>query len=142
MGKIKLTKDGILRIRKELEHEKGLKIMYLDENDFNRKIRSLRKYCTKSYKYLWFKLIKERQLNQEEGIHVIEIPSSREFELVHGKVRLHYRMVNGKIIMEDLEPQQFLLDGYMKELGQYKGVWCRNEQDKFKINMIQKGILK
>ena len=38
--------------------------------------------------------------------------------------------------MEDIEPSQFLLDGYVYELDTYRGMPYRNQRDKFKIELM------
>lgn len=38
--------------------------------------------------------------------------------------------------MENIEPSQFLLDGYMSSLDTYKGICYRDNKDKFKIDLI------
>lgn len=38
--------------------------------------------------------------------------------------------------MKNIEPSQFLIDGYMSSLEIYKGICYRNKKDKFKIDLF------
>lgn len=113
-----------------------MRLLYIDENDFNKKIRSLKTYCPIAYKQLIFKVKKELDANVPDGIYRRELESSKEFKLVYGKIELVYRVYKGEIIMENIEPSQFLLDGYMSSLDTYKGICYRDNKDKFKIDLI------
>lgn len=116
---------------------KGYLKMYIDENDFRKKKRSLKKYCIKAYKYLTFHTLKGESINGD-GHYIDDLPASNEFVFMYGQPRIHYSVKDGVMILEDLEPQQFLLDGYMRELQQYKGMFYRNEKDKKKIDFYKK----
>ena len=111
--------------------------MYVDENDFVKKYKSLRKYCYKSYKFLCFG-IKKRIQNFEEGSHELIVPTDEKFKKVYGQIILKYSIQNGVIVIENLEPSKFLLDGYMVELNYYKGIPFRHKKDKFKIDLVMK----
>ena len=114
-----------------------MKFLYIDENDFNKKMRSLKTYCPIAYKQLIFKVKKELTCNIPDGFYRKELKSSNEFEFVYGKIELVYRVYKGKIILENIEPSQFLLDGYMSSLDTYKGICYRNNKDKFKIDLAK-----
>lgn len=100
-----------------------MRLLYIDENDFNKKLRSLKTYCPIAYKQLIFKVKKE-------------LKASKEFKFVYGTIELVYRVYKGEIIMQNIEPSQFLLDGYMSSLDTYKGICYRDNKDKFKIDLI------
>lgn len=129
-------KDGVVITKKV--RTGGVRRMYLDANDFRKKQRSLKKYNMQTFKYLTFKYLKSQNLPKEDGHYIVDLPSSKEFEFVYGKVRLHYELRKGIMILENLEPQQFLIDGYMQDLGQYRGMFYRNEADKKKIDFYYK----
>ena len=112
------------------------KIVFVDENDFNKKYRSLRKYCPKSFKYLCFEILKRDNFEQEDGKYLQNIPTFNEFKAVYGQIKLSYSVKNEVVILENLEPSQFFIDGYKRELDTHKGMPFRNSQDKFKINMV------
>ena len=81
-------------------------------------------------------LDKEELSALPNGVYFEELYTSKEFEQVYGKIKLIYSVVNRLVIIEDIEPSQFLLDGYIYELDTYKGMPYRNERDKFKIDLM------
>lgn len=113
-----------------------LEMKFRDENDFIKKSRSLKKYCPRAYKDLVFNLDREELSTLPNGVYSKELYTSKEFELVYGKIKLVYSVVNRLVIMEDIEPSQFLLDGYVYELDTYRGMPYRNKRDKFKIDLM------
>ncbi len=112
-------------------------VTFLDYNDFVKKYRSLKLYCPKSYKYVCFHLLKNLKV-KDAGKHIASIPTDLIFSLVYGEVQLIYSVVNGRIVIEDLFPSDFLLEGYTRVLDTYKGIPYRNAKDKFRINLILK----
>ena len=113
-------------------------IIFKNENEFKKKLRALKRYCPKAHKYLYFDILSKDLFEKKKGSYEIELPTSKEFRLIYGQIKLIYSIQNRKIIIEDLEPRGFLLDGYKFELESYKGIFYRNEQDMFKINLIMK----
>ena len=113
-----------------------LEMKFRDENDFIKKSRSLKKYCPRAYKDLVFNLDREELSTLPNGVYSKELYTSKEFELVYGKIKLVYSVVNRLVIMEDIEPSQFLLDGYVYELDTYRGMPYRNKRDKFKSDLM------
>ena len=111
-------------------------LVYLNANDFTRKLRSLKMYCPQSYKNFIFKVSKESFFETENGRYSKNIFTSDEFKFVYGQIKLVYSIENDKVIIEDLEPSQFLLDGYMTSLNIYKKMFYRNKNDKFKIDLM------
>lgn len=118
---------------------KELKINYLftDENDFRKKLRSLKTYCPFAYKDFVFNVRKKIMLNHPDGVFKVEPKTTEDFKFIYGQIELVYSVKDNKIIMENIEPAQFLLDGYISSLGTYKGVCFRNKKDKFKIDLFQ-----
>lgn len=114
----------------------ALEMKFRDENDFIKKSRSLRKYCPRAYKDLIFNLDKKELRTLPNGVYSTNLYTSKEFELIYGKIKLVYSVINGLVIMEDIEPSQFLLDGYVYELDTYRGMPYRNQRDKFKIELM------
>ncbi len=107
------------------------------DNGFNKKIRSLKKYCPSAYKYMTFELKNKKYfLNLNDGIHFINLPTSDEFRFVYGQIKLKVNVLNGNIIYEDIEPSQFFIDGYVSDLDIYKSMYYRNSKDKFKIDLM------
>lgn len=111
------------------------KISFADENDFNKKLRALKTYCMRTYKYFIFELTDE-DFESKDGSYSCDLPISDEFRLIYGQIKLIYTIKNSQIILDDLEPISFFVDGYMKELNTYKGIYYRDDKDKFKINLL------
>lgn len=116
--------------------EKNHTISYLDENDFVKKMRSLRTYCMRSYKDLIFNTDLKKTHTMKDGTYSINLYTSEEFKFVYGQIQLIYTVKNGHTVIENLLPQQILLDGYFNLLDVYKGVPYRNDKDKFKIDLF------
>lgn len=109
--------------------------LYLDENDFNKKKRSLRKYCPIAYKELLFKT-RHEIVNTTDGIYAKALKTSREFKFIYGQIELVYSVKNGIVTILDIQPSQFLIDGYTSELKTYKGIFYRDKRDMFKIDLL------
>ena len=126
---------------------------YLDENDFRKKERSVRKYNMLAYKKLTFeyypsiregkflgKLVstdkKENTMTYELKLHTDHL-----FAKVHGDVTLHYTvyMESKIILLNNITPDSILEEGHRSELSTYKGVMIsktNKEKDMFKVNLL------
>lgn len=111
------------------------KISFANENDFNKKLRALKVYCMRSYKYFVFELTDE-DFESKDGTYSYNLPTSDEFKLIYGQIKLLYTIKNNEIILDDLELVSFFMTGYMKELNTCKGIYYRDDKDKFKINLL------
>lgn len=111
---------------------------YLDENDFVKKLRSLKTYCPRAYKDLLFYTNIEELRTYSNGRHYKNLYTSDEFREVYGQIKLIFSVCKGNIVIEDLEPQQFLLEGHYHLLETYRGMPYRNDKDKFKIELMLK----
>ncbi len=126
---------------------------YLDENDFRKKERSVRKYNMLAYKKLTFnyypelrkgnflgELVKEdKKLNTVN--YELKLPTDDLFTKVHGEIRLHYTVYLEKhiILLTNITPEGILDEGHRAELSTYKGVMISKkdpERDMFKINLL------
>lgn len=110
--------------------------LYVNENDFNKKMRSLKTYCPIAYKELIFDVKKELVPSLKDGKYERNLKTSKEFRFIYGQIKLIYSVKNGIITMENIEPSQFLIDGYMSSLDIYKCLCYRNKKDKFKIDLF------
>lgn len=111
-------------------------VTYIDENDFIKKQRALRKYFTKCYKYLVFKAIpKLKEPNKKDGIYEVELPSGDLFKRIYGPMKLKFSVQNDIAVLEDITPSEFLLSCYMKDLPVYKGLPYDTSKDLFKIKL-------
>ena len=112
------------------------KIIYIDENDFKKKYKGLRRICPTTFKYLCFEVFSKSLFDNEIGKHVLQLPTDKLFSQVHGTIQLVYSISNNAIIIEDLMPNEVLLDNYISDIKTYKGVPCITARDKFKIDLL------
>ena len=127
---------------------------YLDENDFRKKERSIRKYNMLAYKKLTFnfypeirngnflgKKVKSDDLTNTDSYELI-LPTDELFSKVHGNITLHYTVYKEKgiILLTNITPEKILDEGHRAELNTYKGVMISKEnpqKDIFKINLLK-----
>lgn len=112
-------------------------IRYVDENDFTKKERALKKYFIKTYKHYIFDIIpKLKQSNKNDGIYEVVLSDDELMNKIYGKIILKFSVKNDIAILEDIEPSQFLIDCNNRELPIYKGFPYRNRKDLFKIRTV------
>ena len=128
-------------------------VEYLNENEFRKKERSLKKYNMLAYNKLIFDCVPELRngnfvgvvvsRNSKDGIikYEFKLPTDHMFSKVHGDIILHYTVYeNQKLVMLDtISPEEILSEGHQKELTTYKGVMVSKshaERDMFKINLL------
>ena len=128
-------------------------IEYLNENDFRKKERSVRKYNMLAYKKLTFTyypelrkgkfLGKEVSKNEKDKTvsYELKLPTDELFAKVHGEIILHYTVYLEKniILLTNITPEGILDEGHRAELSTYKGVMISKtnpEKDMFKINLL------
>ena len=131
-----MNKDGPV-ITKEFKNDRNI-IVYIDENEFKKRERVLKKYLMGAYKYWIFEAIPKLQKeNKIDGKDELELPVDKLFKKVYGDVKVLFSVKNDVVILEDIEPSMVLLDMFRRELPSYKGVPYRNEKDKFKIELMK-----
>ena len=128
-------------------------IEYLNENEFRKKERAVKKYNMLAYKKLLFDYYPSLRdgnfkgvivsQNKKENIEKYELtlPTDIMFKKVHGDMILHYSVYkNQNIVMLDtITPEDILNEGHQKELTAYKGVMISKthaDKDIFKINLL------
>ena len=126
---------------------------YINENEFKKLERSLKKYNMLAYKKLYFEYypkLKEGNFIGEligtnkiknNATYELKLPTDVMFSKVHGDIKLHYVVYEKeKIIMLDtITPEDILTEGHQSELVTYKGVMVSKEhsdKDIFKINLL------
>ena len=139
--------------------KQGYIFEYLNENDFRKKERTVRKYNMLAYKKLVFEFYPEMKegnflgklvsVNSKENTknYELKLPTDDLFIRVHGEIVLHYSVCENShtIILETITPESLLSEGHRQELQAYKGVMiskANRDKDKFKIdllNMLQNG---
>jgi hypothetical protein len=128
-------------------------IEYLNENEFRKKERAVKKYNMLAYKKLIFEYYPEFRegtfngvaisKNTKDGIvkYELKLPTDSMFSKVYEDLVLHYTVYeNQKIVMlNTITPEDILMEGHQKELTTYKGVPVSKshaEKDMFKINLL------
>ena len=132
---------------------KGFILDYINENEFKKLERALKKYNMLAYKKLNFEYYPALRsgnfigelisTNKKENTETYELklPSDHMFKQVHGDVTLKYIVYkNENIVMLDtITPTDILLEGHMAELTTYKGVMISKanaSKDMFKIDLL------
>ena len=109
---------------------------YLDENNFKKLERSLKKYNMVAYKKLMFDFYPKLRsgefvgelvsINKHEKTETydLRLPTDSLFVKVYGEVKLNYTVYkdNNIVMLNNLEPKDILLDGHRSELTAYKGI--------------------
>ena len=126
---------------------------YLNEDDFRKKERTVRKYFYESYKKFVFEYYSKIRngnflgelvaVNKKTGTkdYELKLPTDELFAKVHGELKVHYT-VNEKrnvVVLNTIKPEGILDEGHRAELGTYKGVMISKsnpEKDMFKVNLL------
>lgn len=133
---------------------KGYILDYINENEYHKLERALKKYNMLAYKKLNFEyypsfrsgnfLGEKVETNAQEGTvrYELKLPSDHMFSQVHGDIKLHYIVYTkqGTVMLDTITPSDILLEGHMAELTTYKGVMIskQNEaKDMFKIDLLK-----
>ena len=126
---------------------------YLNENEFKKLERSVKKYNMLAYKKLVFEfypklrdgefLGKIVNTNAEENTrnYELKLPTDDLFVRVHGEIVLHYSVCENShtIVLDTITPESLLSEGHRQELQAYKGVMiskANRDKDKFKIDLL------
>ena len=126
---------------------------YINENEFKKLERSIKKYNMLAYKKLYFDYYPSLKEGNFLGVllstdssnntrtYELQLPTDAMFAKVHGAIKLYYIVYeNEKIVMLDkFEPINILSEGHQSELVTYKGVMVSKEhsdKDMFKINLL------
>ena len=126
---------------------------YVNEINFKKLERSLKKYNMLAYKKLYFEFypaLKEGKFlgelvstNREKKFKTYELklPTDALFSKVHGDIKLHYHVYEEEnmVMLDTLTPEDILSEGHQSELVTYKGVMVSKEhaeKDMFKINLL------
>ena len=132
---------------------KGFILDYINENEFRKLERSLKKYNMLAYKKLNFEyypelrkgnfigeLISTNKVDKTET-YELKLPSDSMFKQVHGDVTLKYIVYKEQniVMLDTITPTEILLEGHMAELTTYKGVMISKanaSKDMFKIDLL------
>ena len=128
---------------------------YLDENNFKKLERSLKKYNMVAYKKLMFDFYPKLRsgefvgelvsINKHEQTETydLRLPTDSLFVKVYGEVKLNYTVYkqNNIVMLNNLEPKDILLDGHKSELTAYKGIMISKanaQKEMFKIDLLSR----
>ena len=131
----------------------GYIIEYLNENEFRKKERAVKKYNMLAYKKLLFDYYPSLREGNFPGViassskkddtvkYELKLPTDAMFNKVHGDIILHYTVYHKQriVMLDNLTPDILLTEGHQKELTTYKGVMVSKtnaEKDIFKINLL------
>ncbi len=132
---------------------KGFLLDYINENEFKKLERALKKYNMLAFKKLNFdyypalrsgKFVGEKiSSNKKDNTDTYELklPSDHMFSQVHGDVTLKYIVYKKEnvVMLDTITPTEILLEGHMAELATYKGVMISKanaSKDMFKIDLL------
>lgn len=132
---------------------KGYVLDYINENEFKKLERALKKYNMLAFKKLNFDYYPALRngnfvgelisTNKKDGTskYELKLPSDKMFAAVHGEVKLFYTVYKkeGTVMLETITPTEILLEGHMSELTTYKGIMISKanaSKDKFKIDLL------
>ena len=128
-------------------------IEYLNENEYKKKERAIKKYNMLAYKKLIFDFYPKLRsgefvgelvsINKHEQTETydLRLPTDSLFVKVYGEVKLNYTVnkAENKVILNNLEPKDILLDGHRSELTAYKGIMISKanaQKEMFKIDLL------
>jgi len=126
---------------------------YVNENEYKKKEKAIKKYNMLAYKKLIFDYYNDLRDGNFQGVCVetdkqngiskyeLKLPTDKMFANVHGPLMLHYSVYEKQrmVMLDTLTPEDVLTEGHMEELTTYKGVMVTNshkEKDMFKINLF------
>ena len=123
-------------------------IEYLNENEFRKKERAVKKYNMLAYKKLIFEFYPNfrdgkfdgviTSKNTGEGIvkYDLKLPTDPTFAKVYHDIVYEKQKI---VMLNNITPDDILMEGHQKELTTYKGVPISKshaEKDMFKINLL------
>ena len=132
---------------------KNFVLDYVNENEFRKLERSLKKYNMRAFKKLSFDYYPDMRngkfpgeiisKNKEAGTvtYELKLPSDPMFAQVHGEVKLIYTVYKKEetVMLKEILPKEILLEGHRSELGTYKRIMISKanaSKDIFKIDLL------
>ncbi len=132
---------------------KGYVLDYINENEFKKLERALKKYNMRAFKKLnfdYYPALRDGKFvgeivsqNKKAGTvtYELKLPSDPMFAQVHGEVKLIYTVYKKEetVMLKEITPKDILLEGHKSELGTYKGIMISKSnasKDIFKIDLL------
>ena len=132
---------------------KGYVLDYVNENEFRKLERAIKKYNMLAFKKLSFEyypalkngnflgnLVSTNKKNGTET-YELKLPSDKMFAQIHGEVKLIYTVHKKEqvVMLENITPSEILPEGHRSELTTYKGIMISKSnasKDMFKIDLL------
>ena len=132
---------------------KGYVLDYINENEYKKLERALKKYNMLAFKKLNFEyypalrngnflgeLVSSNKKNGTET-YELKLPSDKMFAQVHGEIKVIYTVYKKEetIMLDTITPTEILLEGHRSELATYKGIMISKanaSKDMFKIDLL------
>ena len=132
---------------------KGYVLDYVNENEFKKLERAIKKYNMLAFKKLNFEyypalrngkflgeLVSSNKKNGTET-YELKLPSDKMFTQIHGEVKLVYTVHKKDeiVMLENITPSDILLEGHRSELTTYKGIMISKanaSKDMIKIDLL------
>lgn len=132
---------------------KGYVLDYINENEYHKLERALKKYNMLAFKKLNFEfypalrngnflgeLVSQNKANHTKT-YELKLPSDKMFAQIHGDIKLHYIVYEKEetVMLDTITPSNILLEGHMSELTTYKGVMiskANSSKDMFKVDLL------
>mgnify|MGYP004638643501 CR=1 FL=1 len=130
---------------------KGYVLDYIDENEYRKLERALKKYNMLAFKKLNFEYYSDlrngkfvgelKKSGTDVDTYELKLPSDKMFAQIHGEVKLIYSVhkKEGVVMLETITPEDILLEGHRSELTTYKGIMISKanaQKDMFKIDLL------
>lgn len=126
---------------------------YVNENEFRKLERALKKYNMLAFKKLNFEYypslrdgkflgeLKSQNKKAHTETYELKLPSDPMFAQVHGSVKLIYTVYKKEetVMLNEILPKEILLEGHKSELTTYKGIMISKSnasKDRFKIDLL------
>ena len=132
---------------------KGYVLDYVNEDEFKKLERALKKYNMLAFKKLNFEFYPALRNGKFQGELVetnkksktekyeLKLPSDKMFTQIYGEVKLIYTVhkKDEVVMLETITPSDILLEGHRSELTTYKGIMISKSnasKDMFKIDLL------
>ena len=132
---------------------KGYVLDYVNENEFKKLERALKKYNMLAFKKLNFEFYPALRNGKFQGELVetnkksktekyeLKLPSDKMFTQIYGEVKLIYTVhkKDEVVMLETITPSDILLEGHISELTTYKCIMISKSnasKDMFKIDLL------